>query len=118
MWSKPRDLLRTYYRTEDPRRGAYCLKWLHSQNRAGDQPSDIKEQVESLVRSYIENPQAIILAVHPATADLANGKSLNIAHEVDPEGIMYGAKMLVFLNRLQFAKTRKFSRLKNASRHL
>ena len=56
------------------------------QNPAGDQPVNIKEQVEHLVRSYIENPNAIILAVHPATTDLANGKSLKIAREVDPEG--------------------------------
>lgn len=59
------------------------------QNRAGDQPHDIKEQVENLIRSYISNPQAIILAVHQATTDLANAKSLKLAGEVDPEGSSY-----------------------------
>ncbi|XP_055346696.1 uncharacterized protein LOC129594136 [Paramacrobiotus metropolitanus] len=56
------------------------------ENRQGDQPSNIKEQVEQLIRSYVQNPNAIILAVHPATSDLANSKSLNIAGEVDPNG--------------------------------
>ncbi|XP_055351896.1 dynamin-1-like protein [Paramacrobiotus metropolitanus] len=56
------------------------------ENRSGDQPDNIKEQVEQLVKSYVRNPNAIILAVHPATSDLANSKSLNIAREVDPNG--------------------------------
>ncbi|OQV17972.1 Dynamin-1-like protein [Hypsibius exemplaris] len=56
------------------------------ENPAGDQPKDIKRQVGTLVREYVENKNAIILAVHQATTDLANSKSLNLAREVDPEG--------------------------------
>jgi dynamin 1-like protein len=46
----------------------------------------MKAQVERLIREYIENPNAIILAVHQATTDLANSKSLNLARQVDPDG--------------------------------
>jgi len=35
---------------------------------------------------YIENPQAIILAVSPANADIATSESIKLARQVDPEG--------------------------------
>ena len=50
------------------------------------QPSDIDAQIRSLVLSYITQPNALILALSPANADLANSDSLKIAKEVDPEG--------------------------------
>jgi len=35
---------------------------------------------------YIENPNAIILAVSPANADIATSESIKLAREVDPDG--------------------------------
>ena len=36
--------------------------------------------------SFIEKPNALILALSPANADLANSDSLKLAKEVDPQG--------------------------------
>lgn len=52
----------------------------------GDQPSDIERLIRAMVLSYIERPNAIILAVHPATTDLATSDALQIARQADPEG--------------------------------
>ena len=52
----------------------------------GDQPSDIERLIRAMVLSYIERPNAIILAVHPATNDLATSDALQIARVADPEG--------------------------------
>jgi len=53
----------------------------------GDQPKDIEDQTRKLVLSYINNPNAIILAVSSANVDLANSEALKIAKEVDPQGL-------------------------------
>ena len=50
----------------------------------GDQPKNIDVQVRELVLEYIRNPNAIILAVSPASSDIANSESLKIAREIDP----------------------------------
>lgn len=50
----------------------------------GDQPKNIDEQVRALVLEYIRNPNAIILAVSPASNDIANSEALRITKEVDP----------------------------------
>lgn len=50
----------------------------------GDQPKNIDCQVRDLILEYIRNPNSIILAVSPASMDLANSESLKIAKEVDP----------------------------------
>lgn len=52
----------------------------------GDQPDDIEKLVRAMIMSYIERPNAIILAVHPANADLATSDALQMAKTVDPEG--------------------------------
>ena len=52
----------------------------------GDQPTDVEHLVRSLIMSYIERPNAVILAVSPANADLANSDALQLAREVDPAG--------------------------------
>ncbi|CEG73673.1 Dynamin- GTPase protein [Rhizopus azygosporus] len=52
----------------------------------GDQPSDIEQQIRSLVMDYISNPNSIILAVTPANSDLVNSDSLKLARQVDPDG--------------------------------
>eukprot|EP01126_Amoeba_proteus_P038924 TRINITY_DN4080_c0_g1_i1.p1 TRINITY_DN4080_c0_g1~~TRINITY_DN4080_c0_g1_i1.p1 ORF type:complete len:354 (-),score=62.70 TRINITY_DN4080_c0_g1_i1:621-1682(-) len=52
----------------------------------GEQPPDIETQIRSMVKSYISQPNAIIVAVTPANTDLANSDALQMAKEVDPEG--------------------------------
>jgi dynamin 1-like protein len=50
----------------------------------GSQPHDIEHQINDLVLQYIAPKSAIIMAVCPANADLANADSLKIAKQVDP----------------------------------
>jgi dynamin 1-like protein len=52
----------------------------------GDQPADIEAQVRSMCLEYVSKPSSIILAVSPATTDIANSDALQLAQEVDPEG--------------------------------
>lgn len=52
----------------------------------GDQPDDISKQIEDLVKSYIENPNSLILAVTPANTDFATSESLEMSKRVDPDG--------------------------------
>nr|CAG4646844.1 EOG090X01UE [Megafenestra aurita] len=52
----------------------------------GDQPDDIEEKIYELIFSFISNPNSLILAVTPATTDLATSEALKLAREVDPEG--------------------------------
>lgn len=52
----------------------------------GDQPSDIERRVREMVLQYIRPPGALILAVSPANADLANSDALQLAQVADPEG--------------------------------
>eukprot|EP00792_Barthelona_sp_PAP020_P005374 TRINITY_DN2623_c0_g1_i1.p1 TRINITY_DN2623_c0_g1~~TRINITY_DN2623_c0_g1_i1.p1 ORF type:complete len:671 (-),score=136.59 TRINITY_DN2623_c0_g1_i1:90-2024(-) len=52
----------------------------------GDQPKDIERQLRQMCLEYISNPNAIILAVSAANADLANSDGLQLAREVDVEG--------------------------------
>jgi len=52
----------------------------------GDQPQDIEHQIRSMISSYIERPNTIILAVSSANTDLANSDALQLARNVDPEG--------------------------------
>jgi len=53
---------------------------------AGDQPEDIEDQINSLIISYIKNPNSIILAVSSANNDMATSESLKLAKDVDPDG--------------------------------
>mmetsp|Transcript_11719 Transcript_11719/g.35707 ORF Transcript_11719/g.35707 Transcript_11719/m.35707 type:complete len:678 (+) Transcript_11719:95-2128(+) len=53
----------------------------------GDQPHDIERLIRALIFSYIERPNAIILAVHPANTDLATSDALQLARRADPEGL-------------------------------
>jgi replication fork clamp-binding protein CrfC len=40
-----------------------------------------------LIKIHTKRPSTIILAVTPANTDLANSDALQVAREVDPEGI-------------------------------
>ncbi|KAI9468457.1 MAG: Dynamin central region-domain-containing protein [Benjaminiella poitrasii] len=53
----------------------------------GDQPKDIERQVREMILKYISQPTSIILAVTAANTDLANSDGLQLARDVDPEGM-------------------------------
>lgn len=57
-----------------------------TKNPVGDQPPDIEKLVRAMIQSYVEKPNTIILAVHPANTDLATSDALQIARRVDPHG--------------------------------
>ncbi|KAL0547003.1 hypothetical protein IC582_016924 [Cucumis melo] len=50
------------------------------------QPESIVQEIEMMVRSYIEKPNCIILAISPANQDLATSDAIKISREVDPTG--------------------------------
>ncbi|KAG0555997.1 hypothetical protein KC19_11G019000 [Ceratodon purpureus] len=50
------------------------------------QSENIVADIENMVRSYIEKPNCIILAVSPANQDIATSDAIKIAREVDPQG--------------------------------
>ncbi|KAL8494915.1 hypothetical protein ACS0TY_019179 [Phlomoides rotata] len=50
------------------------------------QSDSIVMDIENMVRSYIEKPNCIILAVSPANQDLATSDAIKISREVDPKG--------------------------------
>ncbi|KAL5572115.1 hypothetical protein UlMin_021712 [Ulmus minor] len=49
------------------------------------QPDSIVQDIENMVRSYIEKPNCIILAISPANQDLATSDAIKISREVDPK---------------------------------
>ncbi|KAJ8444708.1 hypothetical protein Cgig2_030382 [Carnegiea gigantea] len=53
---------------------------------AEGQPETIVHDIENMVRSYIEKPNCIILAISPANQDLATSDAIKISREVDPAG--------------------------------
>eukprot|EP01100_Stratorugosa_tubuloviscum_P011230 TRINITY_DN497_c2_g7_i1.p1 TRINITY_DN497_c2_g7~~TRINITY_DN497_c2_g7_i1.p1 ORF type:complete len:780 (-),score=402.94 TRINITY_DN497_c2_g7_i1:105-2444(-) len=53
----------------------------------GDQPKDIEQQIRAMVLEYITRPNSVILAVTAANTDLSNSDALQLAKEVDPQGI-------------------------------
>lgn len=55
-------------------------------NALPGQPPDIDVQIARCVMEYIKRPNAIILAVCAANADLATADALNAASKVDPNG--------------------------------
>ncbi|XP_059634378.1 dynamin-related protein 5A [Cornus florida] len=50
------------------------------------QPDSIVLDIENMVRSYIEKPNCLILAISPANQDLATSDAIKISREVDPKG--------------------------------
>nr|GEW25261.1 dynamin-related protein 5A [Tanacetum cinerariifolium] len=50
------------------------------------QSDSVVQDIENMVRSYIEKPNCIILAVSPANQDLATSDAIKISREVDPKG--------------------------------
>lgn len=50
------------------------------------QPESIVQDIENMVRSYVEKPSSIILAISPANQDIATSDAIKLAREVDPTG--------------------------------
>ena len=64
----------------------------------GDQPADIEQQIKDMIMQFITRETCLILAVTPANMDLATSDALNLAKQVDPEGIY--EVPLVYNNKL------------------
>lgn len=50
------------------------------------QAADFPKQIEKINKTYIQNPNSIILAISPANVDVANSDALRLAKEFDPDG--------------------------------
>ncbi|CAL5195339.1 unnamed protein product [Lathyrus oleraceus] len=50
------------------------------------QPESTVEDIETMVRSYVEKPNCIILAISPANQDIATSDAIKLSREVDPTG--------------------------------
>ncbi|CAA7393222.1 unnamed protein product [Spirodela intermedia] len=50
------------------------------------QPETIVQDIENMVRSYVEKPNCIILAISPANQDIATSDAIKLGREVDPTG--------------------------------
>ncbi|CAL4932363.1 unnamed protein product [Urochloa decumbens] len=50
------------------------------------QPETIVQDIENMVRSYVDKPNCIILAISPANQDIATSDAIKLARDVDPTG--------------------------------
>ncbi|KAJ4825856.1 Dynamin- protein 1E [Turnera subulata] len=50
------------------------------------QPETIVQDIEAMVRSYVDKPNCIILAISPANQDIATSDAIKLSREVDPSG--------------------------------
>ncbi|KEH18654.1 dynamin-related protein 1B [Medicago truncatula] len=50
------------------------------------QAESIVQDIENMVRAFIEKPNCIILAISPANQDIATSDAIKISREVDPKG--------------------------------
>ncbi|GJM91521.1 hypothetical protein PR202_ga07898 [Eleusine coracana subsp. coracana] len=50
------------------------------------QPESIVEDIENMVRSYVDKPNCLILAISPANQDIATSDAIKLARDVDPTG--------------------------------
>jgi len=52
----------------------------------GDQPPDIEQRLKALIHRYAKLETCVLLAVSPATQDLAASDAIQLAREADPQG--------------------------------
>ena len=57
-----------------------------TKNPVDGQPEDIEEKNLEIIKTYIKNPDSIILAISRANEDISNSESLKLARIVDPDG--------------------------------
>ncbi|KAL5973694.1 Phragmoplastin drp1e [Asimina triloba] len=71
-------------------REAEYAEFLHLPNKRftdfEGQPESIVQDIENMVRSYVEKPNCIILAISPANQDIATSDAIKLSREVDPSG--------------------------------
>ncbi|KAL0346510.1 UNVERIFIED_CONTAM: Dynamin-related protein 1E [Sesamum calycinum] len=53
------------------------------------QPESIVQDIENMVRTYVEKPNCIILAISPANQDIATSDAIKLAREVDPSVLSF-----------------------------
>jgi len=53
----------------------------------GSQPKNIEQITKDMVKRYCKDERTIILAVMPANADMTTSEALQLAQELDPQGI-------------------------------
>ncbi|XP_059301728.1 phragmoplastin DRP1E-like isoform X2 [Lycium ferocissimum] len=51
-----------------------------------EQPENVVKDIEDMVRSFVEKPNCIILAISPANQDIATSDAIKLSREVDPTG--------------------------------
>lgn len=51
----------------------------------GNQPLDMSANIRKLISKYLQNQNAIYLAIIPAIIDIVNSEALKIIKEFDPE---------------------------------
>lgn len=51
------------------------------------QAENIVQEIETMVRNFVDNPNTIILAISPANQDLATSDAMKMARDVDPAGL-------------------------------
>lgn len=51
------------------------------------QSANFPSLIEEINKTYIQNPNSIILAISPANVDVANSDALRLAKDFDPEGL-------------------------------
>ncbi|PWA72401.1 DYNAMIN-like 1E [Artemisia annua] len=50
------------------------------------QPESVVKDIEKMVRTYVDKPNSIILAISPANQDIATSDAMKLSREVDPSG--------------------------------
>ncbi|XP_061359077.1 phragmoplastin DRP1E-like isoform X2 [Gastrolobium bilobum] len=50
------------------------------------QPESIVQDIESMIHSYVEKPNCLILAITPANQDIATSDAIKVSRQVDPAG--------------------------------
>ncbi|GAV71887.1 Dynamin_N domain-containing protein/Dynamin_M domain-containing protein/GED domain-containing protein [Cephalotus follicularis] len=50
------------------------------------QPESVVQDIENMVRSYVEQPNCVILAITPANQDIATSDAIKLSRDVDPTG--------------------------------
>ncbi|CAJ1943165.1 unnamed protein product [Sphenostylis stenocarpa] len=50
------------------------------------QPETIVQDIESMIRSYVDKPNCLILAITPANQDIATSDAIKVSRQVDPAG--------------------------------
>ncbi|XP_027335165.1 dynamin-related protein 1E-like isoform X1 [Abrus precatorius] len=50
------------------------------------QPESIVQDIESMIHSYVDKPNCLILAITPANQDIATSDAIKVSRQVDPAG--------------------------------